>query len=1168
MYIRNANIPDELHSALTAGELVLFVGAGASRAQPSSLPDFKTLARDIVSAAQAGDQIRDVDQKLKQPDTLLGELDDRGVAVHALVTEQLAPPGSVPNALHHAVVRLAAASPAIRIVTTNYDRHLSTAAVEAGHEIQEYLAPALPMGDDFDGIVYLHGSLNQEPRRLVLTDRDFGRAYLGDAWAARFLERMYAKYTVLFIGYSHGDVVLRYLARGLRERDGRYVLTHAPASSDWRPLGLHAIGYEPSDDQHSELPRIVDRWADLASMGLLDHRQRTRELLDAASPSDVPEEMSYLEGTVADPDRLRFFAEFARGRTWLDWVEQQPVFRRVLDQNAVPDEALHVLSRWFCDHYVAVEEHSDDALTVIARGGGRLSPILWNALGQCLHTAEKPRPPWLAPWVTVLAEHAPPGSSHWLEYALNASRWPDDRAVILLLLERLLEPRTTVRVELSDRGRVEIGIPGDAYWLRKAWQDLIQPNLAELASDLLSMADRHLRRLHLLLQGRTSSDAPFDPFTFRRPSIGPHDHNDRDSALDVLVDLARDALIAHMNSGSASAANYIDEWAAQPSTLLRRLAVYGMVHREDASADARVSWVLGRDWLFDSDVRAEVFELLGRSAPELTPDMADRLVHAAAEGPTVDLDPETHAYERFNVLSWLRRHAPDLQGLQQALNDIKSQYPHFAERDHPELTSYIETGWVQPAPPMTADEFHERVQEGPARALADMEPYRPVPDFSGGTTWRDVLALIRQTVENYPRDGFALLDTGEASGHEVTSAILEGWSRASLDEANAAAVLERINELDLSDHAWTLARMLAFGGAQEGHPTDWRPFQASRDLGHRLWDSIEVESVPEVGQGHDWLGQAINHPSGWLAQFWTRVVAYDWNTAGDDWDGIPQPLQRELERLLVDDDPRATLAQPVLASRVRLLYAADPNWTLEQVLPMFTWDDPARSERAWHGYLYWGRPTPPLLNAGLLDGYLRTAMRAETLPDELQDQLGRHFAGIALSGEPEPTTWIARFTASAPSALRVQWIDQVTWMLRDLPDNAVEDQWSHWMKGYWTDRVRGIPGPLSGEEASAIAVWPLRLTDSIQEAVDLAVRTPAGVGHRGLTDWPDEKVDLDPRSIATLLRHLLAHTDGEFWECHRVRELVQRLKDKLPPLDLTPIREEALRLGCLKAAEW
>src|SRR5688500_15248727 len=60
-------------------------------------------------------------------------------------------------------------------------------------------------------ITYLHGAVQRPSSRLVLTDRDFGQAYLADGWATRFLMEMFREFTVLFVGYSHQDLVMCYL---------------------------------------------------------------------------------------------------------------------------------------------------------------------------------------------------------------------------------------------------------------------------------------------------------------------------------------------------------------------------------------------------------------------------------------------------------------------------------------------------------------------------------------------------------------------------------------------------------------------------------------------------------------------------------------------------------------------------------------------------------------------------------------------------------------------------------------------------------------------------------------------------------------------------------------------------------------------------------------------
>jgi hypothetical protein len=49
----------------------------------------------------------------------------------------------------------------------------------------------------------LHGAVERERSHLIVTDRDFGQAYLADAWATPFLMTMFEAYVVLFVGYSH-----------------------------------------------------------------------------------------------------------------------------------------------------------------------------------------------------------------------------------------------------------------------------------------------------------------------------------------------------------------------------------------------------------------------------------------------------------------------------------------------------------------------------------------------------------------------------------------------------------------------------------------------------------------------------------------------------------------------------------------------------------------------------------------------------------------------------------------------------------------------------------------------------------------------------------------------------------------------------------------------------
>ena len=259
MRFGSIEVPSELVDAARAGELVVFVGAGVSMDPPSSLPSFRKLVADIGTLT--GTPATDAD--FERPDRFLGRLADQGVDVHGLVADAVDLPGSAPNRVHHAIVALAHAHGPIRVVTTNYDHHLTTATREAGINPDIFLGPALPVGHDFEGLVHLHGALGQEARRLIVTDTDFGHAYLREAWAARFLEQMFAKFAVAFIGYRHGDIVMQYMARSLGRDGRRFVFTDAGDLPDWESLGLTPIPYELRGESHEALPESLERWAEL-----------------------------------------------------------------------------------------------------------------------------------------------------------------------------------------------------------------------------------------------------------------------------------------------------------------------------------------------------------------------------------------------------------------------------------------------------------------------------------------------------------------------------------------------------------------------------------------------------------------------------------------------------------------------------------------------------------------------------------------------------------------------------------------------------------------------------------------------------------------------------------------------------------------------------------------
>src|ERR1700722_7675159 len=274
MLIKGINLPEELLRAHEAGDLVIFAGAGVSCPPPSSLPLFKALAEQIGenTSFQLGEG---------EPfDRYLGRLKQNEVKVHELAANILINDSTRPHELHQLLVELFGSAGRLKLVTTNFDTHFSTAVDgKFSSEVETFFAPALPLGNDFAGLVYLHGCA-KKPVRCVLTDEDFGRAYLTQAWASRFLQAMFSRYTVLFVGYSHDDPVMHYLARGLPPQGQRqrfaFTTEEQTALSKWKFLGIQPITYQKcsGENGHQAITDTVREWVLESNRGLLEKSQR------------------------------------------------------------------------------------------------------------------------------------------------------------------------------------------------------------------------------------------------------------------------------------------------------------------------------------------------------------------------------------------------------------------------------------------------------------------------------------------------------------------------------------------------------------------------------------------------------------------------------------------------------------------------------------------------------------------------------------------------------------------------------------------------------------------------------------------------------------------------------------------------------------------------------
>ncbi len=505
---------DRILDALRDDKLVVFAGAGVAMAPPSNLASFWKLTSDIAQGTGL--------EPTEPLDRFLGQLHHRKVAVHERAAQLLSPAGSAPNTLHQDLLRIFRTAERVRLVTTNFDLHFETAAsMLFGSTPEVYRAPALPLGYDFTGIVHVHGALPRA-RDLVLTDADFGRAYLTEGWARRFLVDVFRQFTVLFVGYSHNDVVMNYLARALPADGvaGRFALTEEDGS--WDLLGIKPIRFNKGTgaNAYNELYDGVQRLAERATRGALDWQNRMAEIGARLPPADE-EAISEVEQALREVHTTRFLTNVARDAEWPRWLNA----RKHLDAlfgTADLSERDKLLAWWLAEHFAIM--YADTVFELIASHGLRLNPLFWWSIGRELGVnKDKPlEEPALKRWVTILLASVPDQADHhvlmWLaERCASHNAVPLTLKVFLIMSEHRLSIKPGFRWhDEEDHARsrrldADCPLRADHWSLNDVWTKHIKPHLALVAQPLLSGITRRLEDIHGELAAWEKASREWDP---------------------------------------------------------------------------------------------------------------------------------------------------------------------------------------------------------------------------------------------------------------------------------------------------------------------------------------------------------------------------------------------------------------------------------------------------------------------------------------------------------------------------------------------------------------------------------------------------------------------------------------------------------------------------------
>lgn len=1012
------SVPNDIVEAAEDEELLLFCGAGISR--PAGLPSFQGLTKNIYEETGAEWREREKQEfDSGNYDRVLNLLERQSrlgpEKVREVVYQQLQAGEEPDLSTHEAILDLARTQEeTVRLVTTNFDRLFE----EAADDLRIASAPMLPPPKPhrWKGLVYLHGRLGDNPdqnEELVLTSGDFGRAYMVEGWASRFVSELFQHFTVVFVGYGVEDPVLRYMIDAFaaeQQRRGEvnyrafafaaYAEGEKEAKRrDWEAKGIEPILYQREGTDHSRLHETLREWARVRRGGLRSRQNIVQENAAKKPEQLSPEQVDLIKWALSDEVGARTFAKLGKEANidWLPVLDEEgllgskeeyasnpPIvdYRRQVNERASLAEATTQLGEWLTSHLEATV-----LVEWIVENGAHLHPDFRRiVLGELDLGGETVEEPYRTIWRLLTARGEVIGQSSFdrgydVLRRLEGEAWDEAlRSDFLALLQPRLDLSSASRYQGffsqesgsnsddTDDPSESLETVGDILWVDGAVEagqlagSLIQTarkreDWDEILSNLRLDIFMLLRRALELFEWADQADEHTDPSSSNRPAIEPHDQNHGLSDWTCLIDLGREVIDkASVNSEILNVLGASGDWL-----LFRRFLLYYFRKHSRPSVDKIVAKAEEDPvlWIWATRLKTELFPILPKLWDQSDEKGREVLSRLLVEGPPRDMfveDLEHERWVRIREMSKWERIIRIREKSEEPLTEEMNQTLREIEVQFPDLEF---TDSDKERFSVWSESSHGYSTDFTTRDLLSLPDDELIDILTGHQdNRRGLMEAWRHAVAESPNRMTGILgdvaDTPD-SHTDVWASALRGASDTECEVVICVDLLDLLSDRSdeiLVDVIHPAARFL-----EQIAPT---VADSARDQFFYLWNRLlPLSQHKHPTDRSSWVNVALNHPTGKLSEAIVRLFRRD----VDNGEGLQRDTQKAFEKLLRLEAPFSALTIAIIGSRLPVLYAVASEWTQTHIIPKLAWEeeqDASLPTGAWQGYL-WGASVNPSL---------------------------------------------------------------------------------------------------------------------------------------------------------------------------------------------------------------
>ena len=911
-------------------------------------------------------------------------------------------------ATHSAILSLArGGEEGVRLVTTNFDTFFEQASDISLHRHSASALPT-PHKDRWESLVYLHGRLSAKydpkGKSLVLTSSDFGRAYLSEAWAARFVVELFREFTVLFVGYSLTDPVMSYLVDALSSQSGTkfnapYILagyddidaTYQSVVQDWERRKIRAIPYRISSDDpypHYMLHETLRNWAFEHRLGLTGRKsmainetdspysgdtRRAKSILwalrdvpvaKAFAESDIPPDISWLRGLEAAENEVEL--------PEAEKIVIAPLFETT--QRKTLDGPAQQISNWLL-RKLETKELCD----WVAGKGGAIHQDFIDRIAHYLHDNEIIEP-YKRFWQLIcgreLLRGIPTRSINYLFMLDKIKAESIMDPLVAVSFFDMITPCLTVRASSADAYRrlstetVEAA-PKSLYELGDFKPTVQYPDLfdfVEIEQISSQFLQSHAHAVTAILERAVmlGKIAELDRHLVRGgfsrlSSISPHSQNDHLKEWDKLALLCRDSFDALFGGSKKRArtllAHWLEVWENADSSIFARLCLYATA-KDKRIGLSKIIALLGADIstnIWDSSLTRELSQFLRHRGKDLSHHQLNKLLNFLLTPPSRDRFSSDISDEDFQRITegWASQYLSKLlQGgvSRKVLVAIDKRVDNYTLSSKPVSEDRDEFNtWSSSAEfikPYSAKDLTSLSAEELADRLVHPTHDKTDLFFSEDTYRRDMSISFGKDISISKLVQIAsLLPTHLSS---LCSYFFSGLSRsddperhmAAVEAFSSSAILSKVIEENPERVARWLEKLSNVVKGLEASNVFW-------DMWDRVWDAAKNR---EDGHNFDLdpLGVAINTLGGTLSEILIHQASDSDLQKGA---GFPDHIVARLTKVGDGESASSHHALAVLATRLQWLHAVDPDWARGTLITRMAPDNPL-SVALWRCFLF------------------------------------------------------------------------------------------------------------------------------------------------------------------------------------------------------------------------